>query len=76
VTADLVYLAAGGSLVLAVLLPNLLSRWAISAPMVLVGVGMLIGATSLPDGAAPDVEDNSGAIDRSSRWWRGHVEIR
>jgi hypothetical protein len=44
--------------------------------MVLVGVGMLIGATSLPDGLPPDVEDDSGAIDRSSRWWRGHVEIR
>jgi hypothetical protein len=23
-----------------------------------------------------DVEDNSGAIDRSSRWSRGHAEIR
>jgi NhaP-type Na+/H+ or K+/H+ antiporter len=63
VTADLVYLVAGGSLLLAVVLPNLLDRWAISAPMVLVGVGMLIGFTSLPDGLPLDVEQNRDAIE-------------
>ena len=55
-TPDLVYLVAGGSLLLAVVLPDLLSRWAISAPMVLVGVGMLIGVTPLPDGLPLDVD--------------------
>src|SRR3954454_14130115 len=40
-TAALVYLVAGASLLLAIVLPDLLSRWAVSAPMVLVGVGML-----------------------------------
>ena len=48
-TADLVYLVAGGTLLLAVLLPQLLRQWAVSAPMVLVAVGMLIGLTPLPD---------------------------
>lgn len=62
VTADLVYVVAGASLLLAVVLPDLLSRWAVSAPMVLVGVGMLIGVTPLPDGLPLDVDDNRLAI--------------
>jgi NhaP-type Na+/H+ or K+/H+ antiporter len=63
VTADLVYLVAGGSLLLAVVLPELLNRWAISAPMVLVGVGMLIGVTPLPDDLPLDVYDNRATIE-------------
>jgi len=63
VTADLVYVVAGGSLLLAVVLPELLHRWAVSAPMVLVGVGMLIGLTSLPDGLPLDPQDNRAAIE-------------
>ena len=62
-TADFVYLVAGGSLLLAVVLPDLLHRWAISAPMVLVGVGMLIGLTSLPDGLPIDPQANRAAIE-------------
>ncbi|KQW43931.1 cation transporter [Nocardioides sp. Root1257] len=62
-TADLVYLVAGVSLLLAVVLPDLLSRWAISAPVVLVGVGMLIGLTSLPDDLPLDPQDNRAAIE-------------
>ncbi|WP_028653085.1 cation:proton antiporter [Nocardioides halotolerans] len=62
-TADLVYLVAGASLLLAVVLPDLLHRWAISAPMVLVGVGMLIGLTPLPDGLPIDPQDNRAAIE-------------
>ena len=42
-TADLVYLLAGVSLFLAVVLPILLERIAVSAPMVLLLVGALIG---------------------------------
>lgn len=63
VTADLVYLVAGGSLLLAIVLPDLLHRWAVSAPMVLVGVGMLIGLTSLPDGLPLDPRANRVAIE-------------
>ena len=61
-TADLVYLVAGGSLLLAIVLPELLARWAVSAPMVLVGVGMLIGLTPLPDGMPLDPQDNQAVI--------------
>jgi NhaP-type Na+/H+ or K+/H+ antiporter len=63
VTADLVYLVTGGSLLLAVVLPDLLHRWAVSAPMVLVGVGMLIGLTSLPDDLPLDPQQNRAAIE-------------
>ena len=62
-TADLVYVVAGGSLLLAIVLPDLLRRWAISAPMVLVGVGMLIGLTPLPDGLPIDPQANRAAIE-------------
>jgi sodium/hydrogen antiporter len=63
VTADLVYLVAGATLLLAVVLPDLLHRYAISAPMVLVGVGMLIGLTSLPDDLPLDPQANRAAIE-------------
>ncbi|MFC6343054.1 sodium:proton antiporter, partial [Nocardioides hankookensis] len=62
-TADLVYLVAGASLLLAIVLPELLSRWAVSAPMVLVGVGMLIGLTPLPDDLPLDPQQNRAAIE-------------
>ncbi len=62
-TADLVYLVAGASLLLAVVLPDLLHRWAVSAPMVLVGVGMLLGLTSLPDDLPLDPQANRAAIE-------------
>jgi sodium/hydrogen antiporter len=63
VTADLVYLVAGGSLLLAIVLPALLDRWAISAPMVLVAVGIGLGFTSLPDGMPLDPQANRAAIE-------------
>lgn len=49
-TADIVYLVVGAALLLAVILPNALRRHAISAPMVLLVVGMLVGFLPLPDG--------------------------
>ena len=61
--ADLVYLVAGASLFLAVVLPALLDRWAISAPMVLVAVGFAIGLTPLPDGMPVDPIANRGLIE-------------
>jgi NhaP-type Na+/H+ or K+/H+ antiporter len=63
VTADLVYLVAGGTLLLAVLLPQLLRHWAVSAPMVLVAVGMLIGLTPLPDSMPLDPQENRATIE-------------
>ncbi|NGN91350.1 sodium:proton antiporter [Nocardioides sp. KC13] len=65
-TADLVYVVAGASLLLAIVLPDLLHRWAISAPMVLVGVGMLIGLTPLPDGLPLDPHANRAAIEHTT----------
>lgn len=62
-TADLVYLVAGVSLLLAVVLPELLDRWAVSAPMVLVVVGMLLGLTPLPDGMPLDPQENRATIE-------------
>ncbi|MGB0101964.1 MAG: cation:proton antiporter [Nocardioides sp.] len=62
-TADLVYLVAGVSLLLAVVLPTLLDRWAVSAPMVLVAVGVLIGFTPLPDDMPLDPQDHRSTIE-------------
>ena len=47
-TADFVYLLVGVALLLAVMLPVALSRHAVSAPMVLLVVGMLIGLLPFP----------------------------
>ena len=62
-TADLVYVVAGGSLLLAIVLPELLDRWAISAPMVLVAVGFGLGLTPLPDGMPLDPQANRATIE-------------
>ena len=43
VTPELLYLLLGASLLLAAVLPQLLHRWALSAPIVLVATGMLVG---------------------------------
>lgn len=65
-TADLAYVVIGAGLLLAIVLPDLLNRWAISAPMVLVGVGMLIGLTPLPDGLPLDPQANRVAIEHAT----------
>ncbi len=52
--AELVYLLLGGSLLLAALLPQALHRWALSAPIVLVATGMLVGRLPLTDGVGLD----------------------
>ena len=62
-TADLVYVVAGASLLLAIVLPAILDRWAVSAPMVLVAVGIVIGLTPLPDGLPLDPQENRAAIE-------------
>lgn len=48
-TADFLYLVLGGGLLLAVLLPTLVRRYAVSAPMVLLLVGMVLGLLPYPD---------------------------
>jgi NhaP-type Na+/H+ or K+/H+ antiporter len=63
VTADLTYLVAGLALLLAVVLPELVSRWALSAPIVLVAVGLLIGLTPLPDDLPLDPQANQAVIE-------------
>jgi NhaP-type Na+/H+ or K+/H+ antiporter len=50
--ADGVYVVVGVALLLAVLLPTALHRHAVSAPMVLLVVGMVIGLLPLPSAAA------------------------
>jgi NhaP-type Na+/H+ or K+/H+ antiporter len=50
--ADLVFLLGGVSLLLAVVLPSVLRRAALSAPLVLIGVGALIGLLPV-SGAEP-----------------------
>lgn len=62
-TTDVVYVIAGAALLLAVILPPLLRQWAISAPMVLVGVGMLIGLTPLVDGLPLGPQQNRAVIE-------------
>ena len=49
-TVDVVFILAGASLLLAVVLPVALSRAAVSAPIVLLVVGALIGLLPLPEG--------------------------
>lgn len=49
-SADVVYLLGGAALLLAVVLPTALRRAAISAPIVLLLVGALMGLLPLPEG--------------------------
>lgn len=62
-TSDVVYLVVGASLLLAIVLPELLHRWAISTPIVLVGIGVGIGFTPLPDGLPLDPQANRAVIE-------------
>lgn len=56
-SADAVYLVAGVALLVGVVLPALLDRLSLSVPMVLIGVGMLVGLLSLPVGTNLDPID-------------------
>ncbi|MGI8900402.1 MAG: cation:proton antiporter [Nocardioides sp.] len=55
---DVVFLVFGVALLLAVVLPTLLHRQAVSAPMVLLLLGALIGLLPLPDGFSPSPIEN------------------
>lgn len=62
-SADLVFLVFGLGLLLAVVLPDLLSRWAVSAPIVLVGAGMLIGLAPLPASTPLNPIENRAVVE-------------
>jgi sodium/hydrogen antiporter len=59
----LVYLVGGLSLALAVVLPTLLKRVALSAPLVLIGVGALIGLLPLSQDAPFDVIEQRAVVE-------------
>jgi NhaP-type Na+/H+ or K+/H+ antiporter len=62
-TADLVYLVAGVSLLIAIVVPDLLHRWAVSTPIVLLGVGLLVGLTPLAEGVPVDPHEHRAVIE-------------
>ncbi|MDP2772555.1 MAG: cation:proton antiporter, partial [Nocardioides sp.] len=62
-TDALVYLVGGLCLLLAVILPQALRQFAVSAPMVLVGVGLLIGLVPIDAGLVPDPVDDQALIE-------------
>ncbi|GAB2866686.1 cation:proton antiporter [Nocardioides pacificus] len=64
-TADGVFLIGGLCLLLAVVLPSLLQRYALSSPIVLVGVGMVLGLTPLFEDISfsPGVEADRAVIE-------------
>jgi len=66
VTSAAVYLIAGLALLVAVVLPRALTRYAVSAPMVLVGLGMLIGLLPLTDGVSLDPVANRSLVEHLS----------
>jgi len=66
VTSATVYLIAGLALLVAVVLPTALTRYALSAPMVSSGSGMLIGLLPLFHGASLDPVANRGLVEHVS----------
>jgi sodium/hydrogen antiporter len=62
-SADLVYLVGGVSLALAVVLPSVLNRVALSAPLVLVAVGAVIGLLPIYEGEPFDPADHRSLIE-------------
>lgn len=61
-TAAATYLVIGLALLLAVVLPSLVRQVAVSPPMILLGVGMLLGLLPLPEGLHLQPEANRTAI--------------
>lgn len=61
--ADLTYVVVGAALLLAIIAPVLLDRWAVSAPMVLVAVGFAVGLTPLPDGVPLDPTEHTVLVE-------------
>jgi len=59
-----VYLVVGLSLLVAAVLPSDLARYAVSAPMVLLALGMAIGLAPLPSGLSIDPVDVRPTVQR------------
>lgn len=65
-STNAVYLIAGLAMLLASVLPSVLRRWAVSAPMVLLAVGMLIGLLPTPAGLSLDPVDVRPIVQRTA----------
>ena len=65
-SADLVYLVAGLCLILSVLLPAVLRGAPVTTPMLLIGTGMLIGLTPLPEDLPLGHDDNRALIEHAT----------
>jgi sodium/hydrogen antiporter len=63
VNADTVFLLGGLALLVAVLLPNILARAWLSAPVILIALGCLIGLLPLPKGFVLDPVDQRDTIE-------------
>jgi sodium/hydrogen antiporter len=61
-TGAAVYLVLGLSLLLAIVLPQVTRRIALSPPMVLVGLGMLVGLLPITDGVSLEPQDHRELI--------------
>jgi sodium/hydrogen antiporter len=61
-TGAAVYLLLGLALLVAIVLPQATRRIAVSPPMVLVALGMVIGLLPLPEGISLQPEDNASLI--------------
>jgi NhaP-type Na+/H+ and K+/H+ antiporters len=59
-----VYLIVGLALLVAAVLPSVLTRYAVSAPMVLLALGMAIGMAPLPSGLSLDPVDVRPVVER------------
>ncbi|MDO9379677.1 MAG: cation:proton antiporter [Nocardioidaceae bacterium] len=62
-TSNLAFLLVGVSMLLAVVLPYVLRRAWLSSPVVLLGVGAVIGLLPVSDGFAPEVVDDRAIIE-------------
>ena len=72
-TGAAVYLVLGLSLLLAIVLPQVTRRIALSPPMVLVALGMLIGLLPLPDGLSLEPQAHRELIHARHRVHRARV---
>lgn len=60
---DVAYLVAGLTLVLALIVPTLVQRAAVSSPIVLLAVGLALGFTPLTDGIPLDLQEHRAVVE-------------
>ena len=61
--ADAAYLVAGLCLLAAIIVPTLVSRVAVSSPIVLLGIGLGLGFTPLTDGVPLSLTENRAIVE-------------